>query len=65
MNHGGPYPSTTNPGVTSVGIPAAMKRFARLDCYDAVRQERLPAILQDTIANPNTWRSINGAWVKG
>jgi 2,5-dioxopentanoate dehydrogenase len=65
MNHGGPYPSTANPGVTAVGLPAAMKRFAKLDCYDAVRQERLPAILRDTITNSSTWRSINGAWVKG
>jgi NADP-dependent aldehyde dehydrogenase len=65
MNHGGPYPSTANPTVTSVGIPTAIKRFARLDCYDAVRQDRLPAILRETIANPDTWRSINGAWVKG
>jgi 2,5-dioxopentanoate dehydrogenase len=65
MNHGGPYPSTANSSVTSVGLPAAMKRFAKLDCYDAVRPERLPAILRDTITNPGTWRSINGAWVKG
>ena len=65
MNHGGPYPSTSHPGSTSVGIPTAIARFAKLDCYDAVRPERLPAILKDTIANPNTWRSINGAWVKG
>jgi NADP-dependent aldehyde dehydrogenase len=65
MNHGGPYPSTSHPGSTSVGIPASIARFAKLDCYDAVRPERLPAILKDKIANPNTWRSINGAWVKG
>ncbi len=65
MNHGGPYPSTSHPGSTSVGIPTAIARFAKLECYDAVRPERLPAILKDTIANPNTWRSINGAWVKG
>jgi NADP-dependent aldehyde dehydrogenase len=65
MNHGGPYPATSHPGSTSVGIPASIARFAKLDCYDAVRPERLPAILKDTIANPNTWRSINGAWVKG
>jgi 2,5-dioxopentanoate dehydrogenase len=65
MNHGGPYPATSHPGSTSVGIPASITRFAKLDCYDAVRPERLPAILKDTIANPNTWRSINGAWVKG
>ncbi|HTC76569.1 MAG TPA: aldehyde dehydrogenase (NADP(+)) [Edaphobacter sp.] len=65
MNHGGPYPSTSHPGSTSVGIPTSITRFAKLDCYDAVRPERLPAILKDTIANPNTWRSINGSWVKG
>ena len=65
MNHGGPYPSTSHPGSTSVGIPASIARFAKLECYDAVRPERLPAILKDTITNPNTWRSINGAWVKG
>ena len=65
MNHGGPYPSTSHPGSTSVGIPTSITRFAKLECYDAVRQERLPAILKDTITNPNTWRSINGAWVKG
>jgi alpha-ketoglutaric semialdehyde dehydrogenase len=65
MNHGGPYPSTSHPGSTSVGIPTSIARFAKLDCYDAVRPERLPDILKDAIANPNTWRSINGAWVKG
>ena len=65
MNHGGPFPSTANPGVTSVGIPASITRFAKLECYDAVRSERLPAILKDTATNPNAWRSINGAWVKG
>jgi 2,5-dioxopentanoate dehydrogenase len=65
MNHGGPYPATSHPGFTSVGIPTSIPRFAKLDCYDAVRPGRLPTILKDTIANPNTWRSINGAWVKG
>ena len=65
MNHGGPFPSTANPSVTSVGIPASVVRFAKLECYDAVRPERLPAILKDTITNPKTWRSINGAWIQG
>ncbi|MEO6806449.1 MAG: aldehyde dehydrogenase family protein [Edaphobacter sp.] len=65
MNHGGPFPSTSHPGSTSVGIPTSIHRFAKLECYDAVRAERLPAILKDTITNPNTWRSINGTWVKG
>jgi 2,5-dioxopentanoate dehydrogenase len=65
MNHGGPFPSTSHSGFTSVGIPASIVRFAKLECYDAVRPQRLPAILKDTIANPETWRSINGAWMKG
>ncbi|MGH9598048.1 MAG: aldehyde dehydrogenase (NADP(+)), partial [Edaphobacter sp.] len=65
MNHGGPFPSTSHPGSTSVGIPTSIHRFAKLECYDAVRPERLPAILKDTITNPYTWRSINGTWVKG
>ena len=64
MNHGGPYPATSHPGFTAVGIPASMIRFAALRCYDGVRQERLPDILKDKIANPSTWRSIDGAWVR-
>ena len=47
MNHGGPFPATAHPGFTAVGIPAAMRRFARLACYDNVRPQRLPAVLRD------------------
>ncbi len=47
MNHGGPFPATGHPGFTAVGIPAAMRRFARLACYDNVRPHRLPAVLRD------------------
>ena len=64
MNHGGPYPSTGHPGFTSVGIPAALTRFAALHCYDGVRQERLPDILRDRTSNPNTWRLIDGTWTR-
>lgn len=65
MQHGGPYPSTGHPGFTSVGIPASLTRFAVLQCYDGIRSERLPAVLQDTITNAKTWRSINSAWIQG
>ncbi|QDU88773.1 Alpha-ketoglutaric semialdehyde dehydrogenase [Pirellulimonas nuda] len=47
MNHGGPFPATGNPGFTAVGIPASLRRFAKLDCYDNVRPARLPACLAD------------------
>lgn len=43
MNHGGPFPSTGHPGFTAVGIPASIRRFAALHCYDNVRPNRLPA----------------------
>lgn len=60
MNHGGPYPATGHPGFTSVGIPASLRRFAALHCYDNVRANRLPRELAD--ANPNglMWRTIDG-----
>jgi NADP-dependent aldehyde dehydrogenase len=64
MNHGGPFPATGHPGFTSVGIPAALTRFAALHCYDGVRQERLPDILRDQTSNPLTWRLIDGAWTR-
>lgn len=47
MNHGGPFPATGHPHFTSVGVPAAMRRFTRLACYDNVRPHRLPAVLRD------------------
>jgi 2,5-dioxopentanoate dehydrogenase len=65
MHHGGPFPATSHPGFTSVGIPASLPRFAMLACYDNVREDRLPAILRDKIDNAKTWRSINGQWVQG
>jgi NADP-dependent aldehyde dehydrogenase len=65
MNHGGPFPATSHPGFTSVGIPASIPRFAALQCYDGVREDRLPPILRNTIHNPRTWRSIDGAFVNG
>ncbi len=47
MNHGGPFPATGHPGFTAVGIPASLRRFTMLQCYDNVRAHRLPSALQD------------------
>jgi 2,5-dioxopentanoate dehydrogenase len=47
MNHGGPFPATGHPHFTSVGLPASMRRFTRLACYDNVRPHRLPAELRE------------------
>jgi NADP-dependent aldehyde dehydrogenase len=61
MNHGGPFPATGHPGFTAVGIPASLRRFSALHCYDNVRPERLPALLQD--GNPSgAWRLVDGEW---
>lgn len=64
MNHGGPFPATGHPGFTAVGIPAAMRRFAVLQCWDSVRQARLPAILRDQSPGAGAWRSIDGRWTQ-
>jgi alpha-ketoglutaric semialdehyde dehydrogenase len=65
MNHGGPYPSTGHPGFTAVGIPAALRRFAMLQCYDNVRPSRLPALLRDQPPNDEVFRLIDGEWRRG
>jgi 2,5-dioxopentanoate dehydrogenase len=62
MNHGGPFPATGHPGFTAVGIPASISRFAMLQCYDNVRQARLPEILQDKNPDGKLWRRIDGEW---
>ncbi len=49
MNHGGPFPATGHPHFTAVGLPASMRRFTRLACYDAVRPNRLPAVLREAM----------------
>ena len=64
MNHGGPYPATGHPGFTAVGIPAALRRFAALHCYDEVRPHRLPLELQDRNPTGSMWRMIDGNWTQ-
>jgi len=65
MNHGGPFPATGHPGFTAVGIPATLRRFGMLQCYDGVRPHRLPAALRDTSPTPALWRLIDGQWRQG
>ncbi len=64
MNHGGPYPATGHPGFTAVGIPASLRRFAALQCYDNIRPHRLPPALQDKNPNGAMWRLIDGRWTQ-
>ncbi len=64
MNHGGPFPATGHPGFTAVGIPASLRRFAMLQCFDNVRPQRLPAALQNKNPNGKMWRLIDGQWTR-
>jgi NADP-dependent aldehyde dehydrogenase len=62
MQHGGPYPATTDSRTTSVGT-AAILRFARPIAYQNFPQAALPAELQD--ANPrHIWRLVDGEMSK-
>ncbi len=64
MVHGGPFPAGGHPGFTAVGIPASLRRFGALRCYDNVRAARLPASLQDKNPNGRLWRCIDGNWTQ-
>lgn len=64
MNHGGPFPATGHPGFTAVGIPASLRRFSMLQCYDAVRPHRLPPPLQNKNPTGTMWRLIDGVWTQ-
>lgn len=58
MQHGGPYPATTDARSTSVGT-AAIERFARPIAFQNWPAASLPPELQD--ANPRrVWRLVNG-----
>jgi 2,5-dioxopentanoate dehydrogenase len=62
MQHGGPYPATTDSRTTSVGT-AAIHRFARPVAYQDFPQSLLPVELQD--ANPRKiWRMVDGQMSK-
>jgi NADP-dependent aldehyde dehydrogenase len=58
MHHGGPYPATTAPGHTSVGM-TAVRRFVRPIAFQNAPAQVLPAALRDE--NPlGIWRRVDG-----
>ncbi len=62
MNHGGPYPATTDSRFTSVGTDA-IKRFTRPICYQDWPQNLLPDELKND--NPlNIWRLVDNNFTK-
>jgi alpha-ketoglutaric semialdehyde dehydrogenase len=65
MNHGGPFPSTSHPGFTAVGIPRSILRFGALHCYDNVREDRLPPALRSQTSFPQMWRTVDDVLTRG
>ncbi len=60
MVSGGSFPASNQPGFTFSGMPAAIKRFTLLQCYDGVKHERLPADLQSQKPANKMIRLIDG-----
>lgn len=62
MNHGGPFPATTDVRFTSVG-GNAIYRFVRPVCFQGFPDEMLPASLKTE--NPlKIWRKVDGEFTK-
>jgi NADP-dependent aldehyde dehydrogenase len=62
QQHGGPYPATTAPWSTSVGM-TAIRRFMRPVAYQNIPQPLLPDALRNE--NPlNILRLVNGAYTR-
>ena len=62
MQHGGPFPATTDARFTSVGT-SAIKRFARPVAWQNWPDEELPPELQS--GNPlNIWRMVDNVWTR-
>ncbi|MBL4678473.1 MAG: aldehyde dehydrogenase (NADP(+)) [Mucilaginibacter sp.] len=62
INHGGPFPATTDGRFTSVGT-SSIKRFVRPVCWQNWHPDLLPDELKDN--NPlNIWRLNNNEWKK-
>jgi NADP-dependent aldehyde dehydrogenase len=62
MQHGGPFPATSDSRYTSVGT-GAIKRFVRPVCWQNWPDELLPEALKK--ANPlQIWRLVDNDWTK-
>jgi len=62
MQHGGPYPATTDSRFTSVGA-FAIKRFVRPVSYQNFPDSALPVELKNNNAR-NIWRIVDGKFTK-
>lgn len=62
INHGGPFPATTDSRFTSVGT-SSIKRFVRPVCWQNWDEDLLPDELKTN--NPlHIWRLVNNQWTR-
>jgi alpha-ketoglutaric semialdehyde dehydrogenase len=62
MQHGGPFPATSDSRFTSVGT-SSIRRFVRPVCWQGWESDRLPDELKEN--NPlNIWRLVDQKWTK-
>ncbi|MCU4163347.1 aldehyde dehydrogenase (NADP(+)) [Carboxylicivirga caseinilyticus] len=62
MQHGGPFPASSDSRFTSVGVDA-IKRFVRPVCYQDFPDHLLPLELQN--GNPlSIWRRVDNKWTR-
>jgi alpha-ketoglutaric semialdehyde dehydrogenase len=64
QQHGGPYPASSQPHFTAVGMPTSIARFTQLEAYDNVRPDRLPPCLRDRNPTGRMWRMVDGNWTQ-
>jgi alpha-ketoglutaric semialdehyde dehydrogenase len=62
IQHGGPYPASTDSRTTSIGT-SAIDRFARPVCFQNFPGESLPVELRDENAL-GIWRLVNGTMTR-
>lgn len=62
MQHGGPFPATSDSRSTSVGV-YAIKRFARPVAFQDMPEAFLPETLKDSNAS-GIWRTVDGTFKK-
>jgi NADP-dependent aldehyde dehydrogenase len=63
-HHGGPFPAAWHPAFTAIGIPAALRRFTMLQCWENFRDSRLPVELRNKNLPKPIFRFIKGDWTK-
>jgi NADP-dependent aldehyde dehydrogenase len=61
-HHGGPFPAAWHPGFSAIGFPGSLRRFGVLQCYENVRDDRLPAELRNKNTSPPISRFVQGRW---